>query len=261
MTCWHHVGQVIPAPSRWTGWMFQGTNSRSLSSPWWDFCAQRSSSIVQTGFPIHQLLIHQKNRQIISVIFTFGDDVYVLLTGLSHIRSLVTSLCLSSFITPLTMNYNLNNQKWQPVNWSSVIHDDDHLATSTLTVMKMIDFLKWFYAGGHAAVSVKQQANSEWGRLGEAEEVYWGLWSRRLITTAAAHYSLSFKLCVIWFNLWSKWLKIHHWCMKLPVSPFKILHLRGFVVQLKLLLQVTGENAVLHMQYNFEYCRRTHTSA
>lgn len=96
------------------------------------------------------------------------------------------------------MNYYLNNQKWQPVNWSSVIHDDDHLATSTLTVIKMIDFLKWFYAGGHAAVSVKQQADSEWGGLGEAEEVYWGLWSRRLITTAAAataHYSLNLKLC------------------------------------------------------------------
>lgn len=182
----------------------------------------------------------------------------------SHEELSYQPLCLSSFITPLTMNYYLNNQKWQPVNWSSVIRDDDHLATSTLTVMKMIDFLQWFYAGGHAAVSVKQQADSEWRRLGEAEEVYWGLWSRRLITTAAAHYSLSLKLCgeivsVIWFNLWSKWLKIHHWCMKLPVSAFKILHLRGFLVQLKLLLQVTGENVVLHMQYNLEYCRRTHT--
>lgn len=112
----------------------------------------------------------------------------------SHEELSYQPLCLSSFITPLTMNYYLNNQKWQPVNWSSVIHDDDHLAMSTLTVMKMIDFLKWFYAGGHAAVSVKQQADSEWRRLGEAEEVYWGLWSRRLIT-AAAHYSLSLKLC------------------------------------------------------------------
>lgn len=46
-------------------------------------------------------------------------------------------------------------------------------------------------------------------------------------------------LSVIWFNLWSKWLKIHHWCMKLSVSAFKILHLRGSVVQMKLLLQVT----------------------
>lgn len=99
MTCWHHVGQVIPAPSRWTGWMFQGTNSRSLSSAWWDFCAQRSSSIVQTGFPIYQLLVHQKNRQIISVIFTFGDDVYMLLTGLSHRKNLVTSLYVSALLS------------------------------------------------------------------------------------------------------------------------------------------------------------------
>lgn len=145
------------------------------------------------------------------------------------------------------------------------LHDDNQLATSNLTVMKMTDFLKWLCAGGHAAVSVKQQADSEWGGPGEAEAVYWGLWSGRLI--AAAHYSLSRKLCSEIFSR-----SFDSTCgqtdLKFNTDAWssQFLLLKYYIWEVLLYrwsccYRSQRGNVVLHVQYGLEYCRGTHTPA
>lgn len=102
------------------------------------------------------------------------------------------------------------------INKTKVIRKMNYWAcknTETIRKSRQTIFkLKWLivssdrlHAGWHAALTDKNQADSEWAGLGETEEVYWGFWSRRLI--ALPLHTLTNKYFP--FDLWSlKWWKI-----------------------------------------------------
>lgn len=141
-----------------------------------------------SGFCLHHtlLLLREKNLQLQVIVF------FALLLVVGHITAAYWHLTVFCLWMKLTRRHHQSqwtimkcffffsfivvNNELQSVSVSSL----SVLLTNPVTVIYS-DLPNVLYTGWHAEVTKQHQAYGERAGLGEAEEVYWRFWSRRLI--------------------------------------------------------------------------------
>lgn len=140
-----------------------------------------------SGFCLHHtlLLLREKNLQVQVIVF------FALLLVVGHITAAYWHLTVFCLWMKLTRRHHQSqwtimkcfffsfivvNNELQSVSVSSL----SVLLTNPVTVIYS-DLPNVLYTGWHAEVTKQHQAYGERAGLGEAEEVYWRFWSRRLI--------------------------------------------------------------------------------